>query len=162
MTPTAPRLKLSLASLPLVTGAAALIGGAAALIGALTGGAALIAGAALIGSAVPTGVAIAQAATPAGNAQRGQHLYLAVGCYECHGTTGTGAITGPKIAPNPIPFPAFIYQLRHPLGAPSYGNIKMPAYGEAVLSDAQVADLYAYLASIGPSPPASKIPLLNR
>ncbi len=113
------------------------------------------------GIAVLTGVAIAQSTAPAGNAQSGKRLYLAVGCYECHGTTGTGAITGPKIAPNPIPFPAFAYQLRHPLGSPPYGNIKMPAYGETVLSDAQVADLYAYLASIGPSPPASKIPLLN-
>ncbi len=139
MTPTSPRFSIWLNSAPLLIGAAVLF--VAVLI---------------------TGVAAAQSGTPPGNAQRGKRLYLAVGCYECHGTTGTGAITGPKIAPNPVPFPAFIYQLRHPLGSPPYGNIKMPAYGDTVLSDAQAADIYAYLASIAPSPPASKIPLLNR
>jgi mono/diheme cytochrome c family protein len=145
MTKTAPRLTDSLTALsPLIS--------AIVLISAIT----------LTVAAMLTGVAVAQGGAPTGNAQRGKRLYLAVGCYECHGTTGTGAITGPRIAPNPVPFPAFIYQLRHPLGSPPYGNIKMPAYGAAVLSDTQVADIYAYLASIGPSPPASKIPLLNR
>ncbi len=139
MVPTSPRFLVWLNSVPLLLGATVLIAAAAL-----------------------AGVTVAQSDTPPGNAQRGKRLYLAVGCYECHGTTGTGAITGPKIAPNPVPFPAFIYQLRHPLGSPPYGNIKMPAYGDTVLSDAQAADIYAYLASIGPSPSASKIPLLNR
>jgi mono/diheme cytochrome c family protein len=96
------------------------------------------------------------------NAQNGKRLFLAVGCYECHGTTGGGAATGPKLAPNPVPITAFIYQLRHPLGSPPYGNMKMPAYSEAVLSDSQVRDLYAYLQSIKPGAPAPQIPLLSR
>lgn len=93
--------------------------------------------------------------------REGQRLFLAVGCYECHGTTGTGANTGPKLAPDPIPFAAFAYQLRHPIGSPPYGSMKMPAYSGAVLSDTQVADIYAYLKSIRPGHPASQIPLLN-
>lgn len=100
-------------------------------------------------------------AGPSANVRNGKRLYIAVGCYTCHGTTGTGAITGPKLAPNPIPLPAFLQQLRQPIGAPSYGNLKMPAYTEALLSDEQIADIYAYLASIPLSPPASQIPLLN-
>src|SRR5689334_22676429 len=88
-----------------------------------------------------------QAVTTAGDVARGEQLFLAVGCYECHGTTGAGAYNGPKLAPYPVPLQAFIYQLRHPIGAPPYGNIKMPTYGVAVLSDAQVRDLYASLLS---------------
>lgn len=93
--------------------------------------------------------------------KEGKRLFLAVGCYECHGTTGTGANTGPRLAPNPIPMRAFVYQLRHPLGAPPYGNMKMPPYAATVLSDAQVNEIYAYLKSIKPGPAAAQIPLLN-
>lgn len=161
------RLAAALTLLALLGGGVALGGRAAT--GGTTPGEGALGGGALGGATVlprsaadaHTDGATAEPGAPAGNAQRGKRLYLAVGCYECHGTTGAGATTGPQIAPNPVPFPAFVYQLRHPLGSPPYGNIKMPRYGETVLSDSQAADIYAYLASIGPSPPASKIPLLN-
>ncbi len=115
--------------------------------------------------ATPTD-AVATDATPVSTTTRdsvreGKRLFLAVGCYECHGTTGAGASTGPKLAPDPLPLPAFAYQLRHPIGVPHYGSMRMPPYGSAVLSDTQVAAIYAYLKSIKPGPPASRIPLLN-
>jgi mono/diheme cytochrome c family protein len=103
------------------------------------------------------------ASGPAGDARRGEQLYMGVGCYECHGTRGAGALNnGPQIAPNPIGWTAFIYQMRHPIGAPRFGNMKMPMYGPKVLSDAQIADIYAYLLSIKPGPSAASIPLLSR
>jgi mono/diheme cytochrome c family protein len=41
-------------------------------------------------------------------------------------------------------------------------NRQMPAYREEVLSDADLADLYAYLNSIPQGPDAKTIPLLNQ
>ena len=86
--------------------------------------------------------AVARTTTTPGIVAEGKRLFLAVGCYECHGTTGTGAsTTGPRLAPNPVPAAAFVYQLRNPIGKPPYGNMQMPAYGETVLNDSQVADI---------------------
>jgi mono/diheme cytochrome c family protein len=39
---------------------------------------------------------------------------------------------------------------------------QMPAYREKVMSDAQLADVWAYLKTIPESPPAKDIPLLNQ
>ena len=104
-----------------------------------------------------------QVSAPAANARHGQQLYMAEGCYECHGTRGAGALNnGPQIAPNPIAWTAFLYQMRNPIGAPRYGNMKMPKYGPGVLSDAEIADIYAYVVSIKPGPSAASIPLLGR
>ena len=41
-------------------------------------------------------------------------------------------------------------------------NRQMPAYRKKVLSDADLADLYAYLKSIPQGPDAKTIPLLNQ
>jgi ubiquinol-cytochrome c reductase cytochrome c subunit len=81
-----------------------------------------------------------------GNAARGRELYFSVGCYACHGTEGQGSIlTGPRIAPEPVPLPVFRSFVRTP---PSI----MPPYSAAVLSDSDVANIHAYLATI-PQPP---------
>jgi mono/diheme cytochrome c family protein len=101
------------------------------------------------------GAAAAQPARTAagGDVQNGKRLFMTVGCYQCHGATGAGSSAGPQLAPNPLPMPAFVNQLRHPR--------RMPPYSEVVMSEAQIADIHAYLASIPPSPPASQIPLLK-
>ena len=79
---------------------------------------------------------------------------MADGCFECHGTTGHGGNgAGPTLTPPLIPLPAMINQLRHPN--------RMPAYSPAVISDAQIADIHAYLASIPPGKALAQIPLLN-
>jgi len=90
-----------------------------------------------------------------GNAESGKRLFLKIGCYECHGTVGAGALTGPRIAPKPLALPAFRAFLRKPSGG-------MPPYRAAVLSDAEITDIHAYLSSV-PEPPALKDnPLLNQ
>ena len=60
------------------------------------------------------------------------------------------------VAPAALPFDAFKTQLRTP-------SNEMPPYTSVVLSDEQVADVYAYLRTIpGPAHAAKDIPLLNR
>ena len=76
-----------------------------------------------------------------GSPESGQRLFMAVGCWECHGMAGQGGNgTGPQLGPDPLPFPAFIQQLRHPAE-------DMPPYGKAILSIEQAADIRAYLAA---------------
>jgi mono/diheme cytochrome c family protein len=92
--------------------------------------------------------------TPA-NAARGKQLYMATGCYQCHGTRGTGGgNAGPRLAPTPIPFEGFLLVLRQP-------RARMPVYTSVVMPDADVADIYAYLQSVPKGKTASEIPLLN-
>ena len=88
-------------------------------------------------------------------AGRGKTLFSKYGCYECHGTQGQGTTAGARLAPKPIALAALIAYVRKPAG-------QMPPYTGKVVSDADLADIRAYLASI-PEPPAAKsIPLLNQ
>jgi mono/diheme cytochrome c family protein len=101
-------------------------------------------------------VAVAQEQAPAGSAERGYQAYMKYQCYTCHGTVGHGADrgTGPKLAPNPISYESFARQVRAP-------RQDMPAYRTQFLSDQELADMYAYLKSVKPSPAVKDIPLLN-
>ena len=114
-------------------------------------------------------------AADAGNAENGKRLYMRDGCYECHGTTGLGAgATGAKLAPHPIPVEAMIAQLRHsrqaiPQNAETEtSNAKqdirqaMPEYSAKVISDAEIADIHAFLMTIPDGPQVKDIPVLNR
>lgn len=99
--------------------------------------------------------AMAQSAPPAGDAANGQKLFMADGCYECHGTVGQGSRgTGPRLAPNPIPYEGFVQQVRKP------ANV-MPPYSTLVLSDAQLADIYAYVRSLPGPPKAADVTILH-
>jgi ubiquinol-cytochrome c reductase cytochrome c subunit len=89
----------------------------------------------------------------AADADNGKKLYATVGCYECHGRVGQGGGAGPKLAPRPIPLQALVAYVRHPSGA-------MPPYTSKLVTDAQLADIHAFLATI--PPPAKDIPLLNQ
>jgi mono/diheme cytochrome c family protein len=86
---------------------------------------------------------------PPGNAVEGKRLYLAVGCFTCHGRAGQGgAMNGPApiLAKTQMPFDGFKGQLRQPVN-------DMPAYAEIVMSDKQIADIYAFLQTLpGPRP----------
>jgi mono/diheme cytochrome c family protein len=90
-----------------------------------------------------------------GNAENGKKLFLAYGCYECHGLQGAGASTGPRIGPPPLSLAGVIRYVRAPTG-------QMPPYTAKVVSDQDVADIYAYLKTFPQPEPASKIPLLNQ
>lgn len=98
----------------------------------------------------------AQDKPSASSAERGYQAYMKYQCYTCHGTVGQGADrgTGPRLAPNPFPYEAFVVQTRTP-------RQDMPAYRKPFLSDEDLADIYAYILSIKPSPAAKDIPLLN-
>src|SRR5882724_2860547 len=100
-------------------------------------------------------VAVA-AETPSGDAANGKRLFMAYGCYACHGTTGAGGgFAGPRIAPNPLPFLGVKARLRTASG-------RMPVFSEKVLKEAEIADIYAYLQSIPAGKSAHEIELLNR
>ena len=88
------------------------------------------------------------------SAENGKHVFMRAGCWQCHGTLGQGGAAGPKLAPDPLPFDALSSFVRT-------SNREMPAYREEVLSDAELADLYAFLQSILKSPDPKSIPLLN-
>jgi ubiquinol-cytochrome c reductase cytochrome c subunit len=92
---------------------------------------------------------------PAGNAENGKRVFTKNGCYECHGREGQGStMTGPRIAPDPVPFDVLARYLRKPTG-------EMPPYTAKVVSDQELADIYAFLQS-RPHPPAAKnIPILK-
>jgi ubiquinol-cytochrome c reductase cytochrome c subunit len=94
-------------------------------------------------------------AAPAGNAENGKQLFMKNGCYQCHGREGQGSVvTGPRIAPDPLPFEVISAYIRKPTG-------EMPPYTEKVLSDKDLADIYAYLQSRPHPPTAKAAPLLK-
>lgn len=87
--------------------------------------------------------ALAQDAPP-GDAVEGKRLYMAVGCFLCHGRAGQGGFLNgpaPSLAKTQMPFEGFTGQLRQPLN-------DMPAYAEAVISEKQIADIYAFVQSL--------------
>jgi mono/diheme cytochrome c family protein len=92
---------------------------------------------------------------PTGNAKNGKAVYTADGCYECHGREAQGgAGTGPRLGPEPMPYAAFVFQVRTP-------RDQMPPYTSKVLSDAELADIYAFVQSQPKPPKADSIPQLK-
>ena len=97
----------------------------------------------------------AGAPTPfAASAEPGKAAFMRAGCWQCHGTAGQGSIAGPKLAPDPLPFETLSAFVRS-------SSRTMPPFREEVLSDADLADIYAYLQSIPPTPSPDSIPLLR-
>lgn len=115
-----------------------------------------IAAAALSAAALTAPPALAgQAATPGGDAAKGKATFARIGCWQCHGGQGQGGREGPRIAsPVPMTWPALSRFVRT-------ARRNMPPYTEKVLSDQDLADVYAYLRSIPPTPDFKTIPLLN-
>ncbi|HZP33290.1 MAG TPA: cytochrome c [Candidatus Acidoferrales bacterium] len=97
----------------------------------------------------------AKVGAPAGDAKNGKALYTTAGCYECHGREAQGgAGTGPRLGPAPLPYQAFAYQVRSP-------RDQMPPYTAKVLSDAQLADIYAFVRSVPQPPKVDSLPQLK-
>jgi mono/diheme cytochrome c family protein len=95
--------------------------------------------------------------TSKGEAANGQKVYLADGCYQCHGRVGQGGLmTGPApiLAQTRMPFAAFTRQVRNPVN-------DMPAYPPTLLSDRDLADVYAFLQALPGRRPLKDVPILN-
>ena len=101
----------------------------------------------------PTGAGRSTSAAPAANAEAGRQAFLKKGCSACHGREGQGSpTTGPRLGPNPTPLAAFTRYTRAPRGA-------MPPYTETVVSDRELADMYAFLqARLGPGSLQTLVP----
>lgn len=109
-------------------------------------------GVGVLSGVVGLSAALAQNA-PSGNVANGKKLYETVGCFQCHGYVGQGGAAGPKLI-DPTPYPAFIVQLRAPRQV-------MPPYTERVLTDQQVADIYAHVKTFPMPPDPASITILK-
>ena len=85
--------------------------------------------------------------------EAGTKLFKKNGCYECHAQEAQGGANGPRIGPNPIPFPRFLAYVRSPA-------VDMPPYSTKVISDDDLASIYAFLQARPQPKPVSAIPLL--
>ena len=95
---------------------------------------------------------------PAGDPVNGKRIYLADGCFECHGRSGQGGAMNyqtPALAKLELPVESFVAFLR---AAPN----DMPAFSAAVLSDKDATDIYAFLQSLPGRQPVKDFPLLNQ
>jgi len=97
------------------------------------------------------------AEAPAGDATRGKELFMKNMCYTCHGTAGQGGDrgSGPRIAYDVWPWEGFVQQVRHP-------RESMPRYDPKHVGDQDLADIYAYVASMKRGAKAAEIPLLDQ
>ena len=95
----------------------------------------------------------APSAGPVGNVQEGKELFLKFSCYACHSYDGHGG-PGARLVPMRMTLAGFTAYVHNPR--------QMPPYSAKVLSDAQLADLFAYVKSLPESPAAKNIPLLSR
>ncbi len=95
---------------------------------------------------------------PAGDPVNGQRVFLADGCFECHGRSGQGGAMNyqtPALAKLELPVDSFVAFLR---AAPN----DMPSFSADVLSDHDAIDIYAFLQSLPGRQPVKNFPLLNQ
>jgi len=102
--------------------------------------------------------AAARTQTPvAGDAKHGKELFVKYSCYACHGFSGQNG-NGARLVPMKFPQAGFIAYVRNP-PRPA----QMPSYSPKVLTDADMADIYAYIKTIPDTErPAKSIPILNQ
>jgi mono/diheme cytochrome c family protein len=104
-------------------------------------------------AALAAGLVLGQASALAASAEKGKSEFVQHGCWQCHGYQGQGGV-GPKLAPNPIPFDTLSNFVRTT-------SRQMPPFSKQILSDEDLADIYAYLQSVPKSPDPGSIPLLS-
>jgi mono/diheme cytochrome c family protein len=116
-----------------------------------------IRGSGFVAGLVVTGFACVVSAQqpPTGDATRGKELFSKYSCYACHGYDGHGG-AGARLVPLAMTETRFTAYVRSPR------TRQMPLYTDKVLTDAQLADLFAYIKSLPTSPAPKDIPLLTR
>jgi len=91
-----------------------------------------------------------------GDSKNGHDLFLKYTCYGCHGFSGQNG-PGNRLVPMKMTQAVFIAYVRNP-PRPN----QMPSYLPKVLSDQQLADIWAYVKTLPDAPPAKDIPLLQQ
>jgi mono/diheme cytochrome c family protein len=93
----------------------------------------------------------------AASAENGKAAFVTHGCWQCHGFEGQGSIVtsnGAVLANTQLPFESFAAFVRST-------NRAMPPFSEKILSDGDLADIYAYLQSVPKPKDVGSIPLLK-
>jgi mono/diheme cytochrome c family protein len=106
---------------------------------------------------VVAGVVFGNGTAFAASAEIGKKAFVAHGCWQCHGFEGQGSIAtsnGKVLSHTELPLESFEAFVRSTNGA-------MPPYREAILSSADLADIYAYLQSVPKPQDVGSIPLLK-
>ena len=89
--------------------------------------------------------------------ENGKTTFARLTCSTCHGADGAGTAAGPSLTASTLALPAFTAYVRKPTGT-------MPPQTEQVLTDRELADVFAYLHSPAvqqaravPAPPAGSV-----
>ena len=110
-------------------------------------------------AALAAGLVLAPVAASAdGSPEKGKIAIIKHGCFQCHGTIGQGSVitsAGKVLTNTALPLEAFQAFVRTT-------NRAMPPYSEKILSNEDLADIYAYLQSIPKAADYKTIPLLNQ
>jgi mono/diheme cytochrome c family protein len=87
--------------------------------------------------------------------EKGKQNFVTYACYACHGYAGQGSDVGPRIDTARLTLQGFMNFVRKPAR-------RMPPFRtERQISDAALAEIYAFLRSVPPPPDPKSIPLLN-
>ena len=105
---------------------------------------------------LPLLASAALAQTKAPDTANGKRIFLRNGCYQCHGTVGQGGLAGPRLAQTKLTVAGFTAYLRNPPPG------SMPPFRAKVMSEQEIADVYAYVQSVPPPVPLANIPILNQ
>jgi mono/diheme cytochrome c family protein len=92
------------------------------------------------------------AASSAEEGERDAHPFVSYGCYQCHGYSGHGGSSGPRLSAD-MPYEGFQQIVRFPYGV-------MPAYPRELLSDEDLRAIYSFIQSRPPAPDIKNLPLL--
>ena len=117
----------------------------------------LVAAAGLFAAAMLGAASVGAQDASAGDAAHGRMVFLNEACFTCHGRSGQGgAYNGPApiLAQTALPLEGFRAQIRNPVN-------DMPAYSDAVLSDKDIADIYAFVKSLPGARSPKDVPILN-
>jgi mono/diheme cytochrome c family protein len=109
----------------------------------------------MLAPAAAMSLLVVSAVAQQGDAKRGQKMFVDYSCYACHGFSGQNG-PGKRLVPMKMAAVAFTAYVRMP------GTNQMPSYSAKVLTDAQLADIWAYIKTLPDSPEAKDIPLVQQ